>query len=819
MKKKLASFVVDRRRMILAVMTVIAAVCAFWMTKVEINQDLTKYLPAKSEMKQGIDIMSEEFPDMQVSQTIRVMFDHLDPEEAGGILEKLKSIPYVTDVSFQADSPDYQRGDHTLFVIHSDAGYHSPEFKSIKKALDSDFKGYTMAWHDDDTGIPEVPAWILLSGVAAILLILLFMCSSWIEPILFLIGIGFAVVINQGTNIFQGRVSMVTASMASILQLVLSMDYSIILSNRYRQEKAKGGSNAEAMKAAVENAMPSVASSGMTTVAGLLMLLFMSFRIGMDLGVVLAKGVFLSMFCVLVLMPGILLSCDRLIQKTAKTAPRIPMKKLAAFSDRRHAAITAAFVLLMAGAFILQQQTGIVYTLQRDDPVAEVFPADNMLVLVYENRDEPAVPGLCESLRSDSRIKSVTSYYSALGTPYTAKEMAQNIPSMEGGLKLDESILSMIYYIRFAGDQPPAMTAPEFLSFLSEQVAGNEMFSDYIGEEQEQMISQAGDYAGLVSLLAGPDLLTPRQMAGLFSGVAPGLDETSLELLFLYRAGIENSDPEWKMTIEELFDVLYSTLRHDPRFAPLISEEAEALLSEAQASLTEGKKQLAGENYSRIILVTEYPDESPDTFRFIEQLNSACKEQFAGKVYLIGNSAMNYEMSLSFGGEYLFITLLTAAVIWLIVALTTKSLVIPLILVLIVQTSVFVTVSGIGLFGGSIFYLALLIVQCILMGATIDYGILFTNYYTEYRKTASRSDAIRQAYESAIHTIATSGLILVLVPSIIGRFFQDPTITAIVNTLSLGSLIAILIILVCLPGILVAVDRLMVNKSRNGKAR
>ena len=265
-------------------------------------------------------------------------------------------------------------------------------------------------------------------------------------------------------------------------------------------------------------------------------------------------------------------------------------------------------------------------------------------------------------------------------------------------------------------------------------------------------------------------------------------------------------------------EVLMLLIDVAPEEVTEISEEAEALLSEAQASLTEGKKQLAGENYSRIILVTEYPDESPDTFRFIEQLNSACKEQFAGKVYLIGNSAMNYEMSLSFGGEYLFITLLTAAVIWLIVALTTKSLVIPLILVLIVQTSVFVTVSGIGLFGGSIFYLALLIVQCILMGATIDYGILFTNYYTEYRKTASRSDAIRQAYESAIHTIATSGLILVLVPSIIGRFFQDPTITAIVNTLSLGSLIAILIILVCLPGILVAVDRLMVNKSRNGKS-
>ena len=814
MKRKLASFVVDHRRAVFALMLLIAAVSAFLLTKVEINEDLTKYLPDKSAMKQGIDIMAAEFPEAQTSQTIRVMFDHLKPEEKEDIRVRLQNIPYVTDVTWQADDPDYNRDDHTLFVVSTDAGYKSAEMKSIKKALDHEFQGYEIAWHDDDVGNPEVPPWILLCGVAAILLILLVMCGSWIEPFLFLAGIGFAVIINQGTNIFLGSVSTVTASMSAIMQLVLSMDYSIILSNRFKQERAKNDNITASMKTAVINAFPSIVSSGMTTVAGLLMLVFMSFKIGTDLGVVLAKGVFLSMFCVLVIMPGILIACDSLIRKTTKKSLRIPTKGLATFSNKAHTAITAVFVLVLAGAFILQQQTGIVYTLQREDPVAEVFPADNMLVLVYHNDDEPEIPGISGMLEEDSMVKSVTCYYSALATPYTAAEMAQNMPEMQEGMKLNGDVLSMIYYLRYAGDQPLKMTAAEFFSFLSDHVAGNEMFEAYMSEEQREMLSQIGNYAGMVSLLAGNDPMTPKQMADMFSAFSSDLNETSLELMFLYKAGLENSDPKWTMTMEELFDFLYGTVQHDPRFSPLLGEEAKAALSDAKEQLTAGKAQLAGDQHSRMIITTRYPDEAEETFRFIDRLSAACGEKFKADYYLIGNSAMNLEMSRSFGNEYLFITILTAVVIFLIVSLSTRSFMIPLILVLIVQTGVFITVASIGLFGGSIYYLALLIVQCILMGATIDYGILFTNYYTESRKDAGTFEAVRKAYEGAIHTIATSGLILVIVPSIVGRFFQDPTITAIVDTIACGSLAAIILILICLPGILITFDKLVAGKPR-----
>ena len=814
MKRKLAAFVVDYRRAIFALMVIVAVISGYLLTKVEVNEDLTRYLPDKSPMKQGTDIMADEFPETQTTQSIRVMFDHLKPEGKEEIRARLQSIPYVTDVAWQADHPDYNRDGHTLFVVRTDAGYKSAEMKAIKKALDRDFTDYEIAWHDDDVGIPEVPAWILLSGVAAILVILLVMCRSWIEPFLFLAGIGFAVIINQGTNFFQGSVSTVTASMSAILQLVLSMDYSIILSNRFKQERAKNEDIAASMKTAVINSFSSIASSGMTTVAGLLMLVFMSFKIGMDLGVVLAKGVFLSMFCVLAVMPGILISCDGLIRKTAKKSLRIPTKALAAFSDKRHAAVTAVFVIVMIGALILQQQTGIVYTMQREDPVAEIFPADNMLVLVYHNDDEPEIPGICSMLEEDSMVKSTACYHSALATPYTAEEMAQNLPEMPEGMKLNGDILSMIYYLRYAGDEPLKMTAEEFVSFLSDHVAGNERFEAYMSEEQREMLSRIGDYAGMVSLFAGNDPMTPEQMAELFSAFSSDMNEESLELMFLFRAGLESGNPQWTMTIEELFDFLYGTVQHDPRFSTLLGEDAKAMLSGAREELAAGKAQLVGDRYSRMIITTKYPDEAEETFRFIDRLSSACGETFKEKVYLIGNSAMNLEMSRSFGNEYLLITILTAVVIFLIVSLSVRSFMIPLILVLIVQTGVFITVASIGLFGGSIYFMALLIVQCILMGATIDYGILFTNYYTENRKKAGALEAVRKAYEGAIHTIATSGLILVIVPSLVGRFFQDPTITAIVDTIAVGSLSAIGLILICLPGILISFDKLVVRKPR-----
>ena len=182
--------------------------------------------------------------------------------------------------------------------------------------------------------------------------------------------------------------------------------------------------------------------------------------------------------------------------------------------------------------------------------------------------------------------------------------------------------------------------------------------------------------------------------------------------------------------------------------------------------------------------------------------------------HLIGSSAMNYEMSKTFDGELLTITLLTALAIFLVVFVTFRHAAVPAILVLLVQCGVYITVSVIGIQGYSIHYLALLIVQCILMGSTIDYAILFSTYYRECRKTNKPAEALKEAFSGSMHTILTSGLIMVTITGILGQCFGDPTVEQICQTISIGAASAIILIIFILPGILSCLDRFTAGKDR-----
>ncbi len=196
-----------------------------------------------------------------------------------------------------------------------------------------------------------------MTAIGLMMAIMFIMCASWVEPFLFMITIGAAVLINLGTNIFLGSISEVTYSIAAILQLILSMDYSIILLGFYRQELAHNEDRLSAMTNALVSAAASVSASGMTTVAGLVVLVFMRFKIGMDLGLVLAKGVFLSMFCVFTLLPALILAFDKLVRLTAKKAPHIRAGGLAGLSYRFRHVVLALLAVLFLGSYILQQNT------------------------------------------------------------------------------------------------------------------------------------------------------------------------------------------------------------------------------------------------------------------------------------------------------------------------------------------------------------------------------------------------------------------------------------------------------------------------------
>ena len=899
--KRLTNFIVSKRIYILVVMLILTAVCSFLIPKVSVNSDMSKYLPNDSSMRQGLSLMEKEFPAEEESYTIRVMFKGLSSEKKAEIKDALAAIENVDSVTYDRDSSDYNSGEYSLYFLNTKYGYDTEEETVIEKQVTEKFSGYEVTVKNDDTSAPDIPLSVYLAAFGIILVVLLISCGSYFEPILFLVTIGIAVVLNLGTNFFLGEISDVSFGIAAVLQLALSMDYSIILMNRYRQELNKVDDRKEAMANAMCAASDSITGSAVTTIVGLLVLVFMSFKIGADIGIVLAKGVAFSMLCVFTVLPALILLSHKLIEKTekkerAKKADKNgPSAVLGGFSYRFRSVVAVLFVVLFIGTGYLQYGTKTVYTLYEKDSIADVFPKDNTMVLLYENADESKIADIVSVLEKKDDVKNIVSYPTTIGKQCTVKEMSEMLSKMGENLQTDEKLLNIVYYHYHANGKTKPLTLSDFIVFLSDTVAVEPMFSGYIdqasaeqlarlkpltekstltapmppaalaqtlGMDAEQvtqlfMLRYGMEYTPdktmslyeFVSFLTENVLPNPeyavmfddaaktklyqtkviadavvsgkeftvKEMAEFVGKISDKFNENTVELLYLYSASLKPGNAQNTMSPWALVYHI-EKLASEPLFSTLLTNEQKAGIANVKKLLDDGVQQLKGKAHSRLTVTTKLPIESEKTSAFVKEMIKLCDEKLSGEYHLIGNSIMVAEMESGFGREQLIITLLTAVSIFVVVALTFRSLAIPAILVLIVQCGVFITVSALGTLGGSMYYLALLIVECILMGATIDYGILFTSYYREMRATLSVCEAIVAAYKGSIHTILTSGTIMVLITAVIGPLFGNPTIEQIVRTLSVGCASAMFLILFVLPGILALCDRVVVRISTNSKS-
>ena len=721
--KKLSDFLINRRYVTASIMLAIAVICGVLATTVPVNRDRTKYLADDSNMKQGLSIMESEFPEAEEKSSVRVMFDGLDAEQISDVKARLEAIPNVSSVTCDPSSEEYNKGGHTLFVVGSSFDYSTDGEKAIENAIRDGFPEFTMSYRNDDIQSTEIPFWLIPTALALVVIILLVMSDSWLDPVLLLIPTGVAVAINMGTNVFFPYIDGLTSSVGPILQLVLSMDYSIILLSRYRREKEKTGDKVGAMKTALAGSLSSVASSSLTTVAGLLALVFLSFKLGPELGIVLAKGVFISMLCVFTILPALITALDRQLEKTRKKAPRIPTGALSKFSYKARRIMPAVFAALLIGFFFLQSSTAITFTEKSDDPLADIFPKANTVAVIYNNSDEEKIPAIISAVEKDGRVSSVIGYSNTAGKELTAEETLGALTAPDGKALIGEDVIRALYY-----------------------ASGSET-----------------------------------------------------------------------LTLPRLLDLLSETAANDERFAGSLGGETGAYIQSLRAELTDAARRLRGETYSRLILTSDYADESPETRDYVSRLGEICESEL-GEYYLAGNSVMISEMDETFDNEYLMITLITALAVFFVVLIAFRNPTLPLILTLLVQCGVFITVTVIGAYSGSIYYLALLIVQSILMGATIDYGIVFCNFYREGRKTSDARGALKSAYEGSVHTVMTSGSILVPVLTALGIFASAPMISSVCITLAIGVFIAILLILLVLPGTVACCDRLIRRKPRLRKA-
>ena len=280
----------------------------------------------------------------------------------------------------------------------------------------------------------------------------------------------------------------------------------------------------------------------------------------------------------------------------------------------------------------------------------------------------------------------------------------------------------------------------------------------------------------------------------------------------MYYGSYAEYDNNWKMTVQQFVNFLNDDILNDSRFDDFIDDQMKKDITDSKETIQDAKDLLIGDKHSRIVINTKFEPESQETFEFVQKLKDLMSDNTC-EYYVIGDSPMAYEMSKTFGDEFNNISILTMIAIFIVVAITFKSLTIPIILVGVIQCAVYLTMGILSVSGGSVHYIALLIVQSILMGSTIDYAILYTSYYLENRTNKSRKESIINAYNEAIHTILTSSSILIIVTFIVGKFSTAIT-SKICLTLSKGTLCSTLLILILLPAIIGTFDKLIVKRKK-----
>ncbi len=403
----MTDFIINKRYFVLTTFVILSILSIYFSSQVQINYDLAEYLPDTSETRIGLDIMENNMEALE-SSSFNLMFQNLSEKEKPEIKNYLENVAGVSNVQYD-ETENYNKENATLYIIKVDADEESEIATNVYQEITEHFEDYEIDTSGaiSDRNKVVLPVWIVVLAVFCALLILIIMSDSYVEPFLFLTAILMGVVLNKGTNILFKNVSNITDSIVAILQLALSMDYSIMLMNRYHQEKEKYDSKIEAMKEALYHAFGSIASSSVTTIVGLLALVFMSFTIGRDLGFVLAKGVLFSLISIFFVLPALILIFDSAINKTKKKSPCFHLEVLGKFSYRMRPISAILFIVFLVGSFLLKGNLGILYTDSEENEISKIFTENNQMAIIYRNEDEEKIVTLLAELEKQDKVDDV----------------------------------------------------------------------------------------------------------------------------------------------------------------------------------------------------------------------------------------------------------------------------------------------------------------------------------------------------------------------------------------------------------------------------
>lgn len=681
--ERLVNGILKYKKSILVFFILATVISLFTSSMVNINYNIMDYLPEEAPSTKALDVMNEEYD--KGAANVRVVLKDVSIVDALKYKEKIKKVDGVDDIQWLDDVVNikeplelqnqdtiesWYKNNEALFSITVNEDKEESAIDEIGEIIGENGmisgSAVNIVFAQETTEKELIKMMVIL--IPIILIILFLTTSSWFEPVLFLSTIGIAIIINSGTNLILGEISFVTKAAGSILQLAVSMDYSIFLLHRFSEFRNEGLAVKEAMKEAILKSVSSILSSGLTTVVGFAALIVMKFKIGPDMGFVMLKAICLSLISVLVLLPVLALYCYKLIDKTQHKSFMPKFNKFAKVSYKfRHISIIL-FLLLLIPCFLAQQNNSFSYgasEIYSDEStkighdtaaINKEFGKTNPLVLMVPKGDLVSERALCDELENIDKITSITSYAEAVG-----------------------------------------ITIP----------------TEYV-----------------------PD------------------------------------------------DTL---------------------------------SQLISDNYSRFIIVANVKVEGDETFALIDEIRNLAYKYYDDSYYFLGESVNTLDLKETIEDDNKKVNAISIIAIMIILLLTFKSLSLPIILVLVIEFSIWSNLTFNYFIGNDVFYIAYLIISSIQLGATIDYAILFTNRYIENRETMNKKEATQATISTTTVSILTSASILATAGIILGEISTNSIIAQLGILVGRGAILSLILVLFVLPALLMLLDKLIAKTTKKNK--
>ena len=724
----------------------------------EVESELAAYLPEDSGTRQALDIMEEQFTTFGSAQ---VMAANITQDQAEALRDQIAGIKGVQGVEYD-NTEEHYNNDSALYTVTFDYDESDDacldSLEEIKSALSAyDLYVSTELGNTEQEAIDREVSVIMVYVAVIIVVVLLFTSQTYAEVPVLILTFVVAMILNLGTNFLLGKISFVSNSVTSILQLALSLDYAVIFCNRYKEEH-KLLPIREAVIVALSKAIPEIGASSLTTIGGLVAMMFMQFRIGADMAVCLVKSILFALLSVFVVMPGLLMLFGPLMDRTEHRnfVPKIPF--VGKFAYKTRFVVPVLFVVAIAVAFPLSQKCPYAYgessletpvlneTQIAENMIHDNFTSTNMLALMVPAGDYEKEAAILSELEQYAEVDS------AMGIA--------NVEAMDGYTLADQ--LSPREFAELAG-----------LDYEAAQV----VYGAYAASQEEygQIIGNLDNY------------------------------EVPLINMFLF--------------VCEQVDSGIVTL----------DEEQTEMLNNAYTQMTAAKEQLQGTDYSRMLVYLTLPESGEETYQFLDTIQETAQKYYPdGKVCLAGNSTTEYDFQKAFARDNMVVSVVSILIVLVVLLFTFKSAGMPVLLILVIQGSIWINFSMPYLLNQPLFFMSYLVVSSIQMGANIDYAIVVANRYQELKGQMPHRDAIIETMNFAFPTIITSGTILAVAGTLIGLMTSTASITGIGQNLGRGTILSILLVMFVLPQLLLIGGKVVdmtafsmpnVTKKHSGRGR